>query len=139
MHCLPLNNQTTATKWLKLLLCLLVTVASGSCGRTDRVDEVVKSYLAKERIPGLSVVVLKAGNVIKAEGYGVADVEKKTPVEAATVFHIASMSKQFTATAIMMLVERGKLALDDPVRRHLSGCPEAWSKITVRHLLNQIS
>lgn len=131
--------QATIRQSLKVLSCLLLLVATISCSQADGVDEVVKSHLTKEHISGASVVVLKGGEVIKAEGYGLADVEKQVPVQATTVFHIASMSKQFTATGIMMLVEEGKLSLDDPVSRHLDGCPEAWRKITIRHLLTHTS
>jgi CubicO group peptidase (beta-lactamase class C family) len=124
---------------LKVLPSLALLIVTTSCSQADGVDEAIKSHLTKERIPGVSVVVLKGGKVIKAEGYGLADVEKKAPVEATTVFHIASMSKPFTATGIMMLVEEGKLSLDDPVSRHLDGCAEEWKKITIRHLLTHTS
>ncbi|MES2694543.1 MAG: serine hydrolase domain-containing protein, partial [Verrucomicrobiota bacterium] len=117
-----------------LLLC------SGAMGlRADPVDDIVKAQLGAQKIPGAAVAVVKAGRLEKVGAYGMADTERKVPVTADTVFRIASVSKQFTAVGVMMLVETGKIGLEDPIARHLDGCPEAWSKITVRHLLAQTS
>ena len=82
---------------------------------------------------------MKDGKVIKAAGYGMADVELQVPVKTDTVFQIQSITKQFTATGIMMLVEEGKIGLDDPVSRYLDNTPPEWQKITIRHLLTQTS
>ena len=76
---------------------------------------------------------------IKIQGYGLANVETGLKVKPDTVFQIQSVTKQFTATAIMMLVEEGKVNVDDPVSKNLDGAPDAWKTITVRHLLTHTS
>lgn len=105
----------------------------------DKVDDYIKAELKKQNIPGLSIAVVKNGKVIKAEGYGLANVELNVPATPNTVYQLASITKQFTATAIMMLVEDGKLGLDDRISKHLSNAPPGWSAVTVRHLLNHTS
>ncbi len=95
--------------------------------------------MSNEQIPGLALAVIKDGKILKARGYGFADVKLKVPARTNTVFRIASLSKQFIATAIMMLVEEGKLKLDDPVSNYLDGTPSEWKPITIRHLLTHTS
>jgi len=86
-------------------------------------------------IPGLAIVVIKNGEVVKMNGFGFANLEQETPVTPDTVFDLASVTKQITATAIMLLVEQGKIRLDDPIIQHLPGSPRQWNRITIRHLL----
>lgn len=105
----------------------------------DRVDRYVTAALAERRIPGLALAVLREGKVVHAKGYGLANVEHQVPARPETVFQSGSVGKQFTATLIMMLVEEGKVGLDDPVSRHLPDAPPSWSRITVRHLLTHTS
>src|SRR4029077_13569774 len=108
--------------------------------RTDAaVDAYIESQLREQHIPGLALGVLRDGRLIKAQGYGLANIELDVPVKPETVFQTGSVGKQFTATAIMMLVEEGKLSLDDPISKYLPGAPAAWSGITVRHLLTHTS
>ena len=104
-----------------------------------QLDDVVKAEMQKQKIPGLSLVVLKDGQIVKAEGYGLANVELSVPVTAKTVFQSGSMGKQFTATLVMMLVEDGKLKLEDKLGKYLPGSPDAWKDITIRHLLTHTS
>ena len=85
------------------------------------------------------MVVVRDGQTVYSNHSGHANVELNAPVTADTVFQIQSITKTFTAAAIMMLVEEGKVSLDDPVGRHLDGTPESWKPITVRHLLNHTS
>ena len=82
---------------------------------------------------------MRDGQVVYSNYSGHANVELNVPVTADTVFQIQSITKTFTATAIMMLVEEGKVSLDDPVGRHLDGTPESWKATTVRHLLSHTS
>ena len=105
----------------------------------DTVDRYVTAELARQHVPGLGLAVLRGGKVIKAEGYGVADLEHGIPVTAETVFKIGSVSKQFIATGIMLLVQDGKVALDDPVSKYFPGTPASWQGITVRHFLTHTS
>jgi CubicO group peptidase (beta-lactamase class C family) len=78
------------------------------------------------------------GKVVLSEGYGVANLEHGVRVTPQTVFQSGSIGKQFTAMGVMMLVEEGKLSLDDRLSKHLS-IPTEWSRITVRHLLTHTS
>lgn len=105
----------------------------------DTVDRFVAAEMARTRIPGIALAVVRAGKVIKAEGYGVADLEHGIPVTPQTVFKIGSVSKQFIATGIMLLVQDGRLAVDDPIAKHFAGAPESWRGITLRHFLTHTS
>jgi D-alanyl-D-alanine carboxypeptidase len=82
---------------------------------------------------------VRDGKTIKAQGYGVANVELAVPVTKDTVFEIGSITKQFTATLILQLMEDKKLKLDDKARQHLSAAPTSWNAVTLRHLLNHTS
>jgi CubicO group peptidase (beta-lactamase class C family) len=91
--------------------------------------------MQRQRIPGLALAVIKDGAIILARGYGFANVELQAPVKPETVFQSGSVGKQFTATAVMMLVEGGQISLDDKISKFFSDTPESWQNITVRHLL----
>jgi CubicO group peptidase (beta-lactamase class C family) len=89
--------------------------------------------------PGAAALVSRAGSVIVAKGYGLADVGRGAPATPDTPFRLASVTKAFTSSAVLMLVERGALALDDTVAKLLPGYPAAGRTITVRHLLSHTS
>src|SRR5438445_3161866 len=89
--------------------------------------------------PGAAVAVLRDGAFLHCEGYGLANVEWDVPITPDTVFPIASLTKQFTATAIMMLKERGQVCLDAPLEATLPDFPTQGRRVTVRHLLNHTS
>src|SRR4051812_7784993 len=95
--------------------------------------------MAALHIPGLSLAVVRDGKVIKAQGYGLANLELKVPATKASVYEIGSTTKQFTAAAIMLLVEDGRLRLEDSVRQFFPDAPESWQPITIRHLLTHSS
>lgn len=97
-------------------------------------DQVVQSFVARGVFQGV-VLVARGGDVVFSKGYGLADVEKKVANTPATRFRVASITKQFTAAAILRLAERGRLTLDDPVRKHLPEAPAAWDGMTITHLL----
>ena len=107
-------------------------------GESARVDAIM-SALVGPAAPGAAVIVIRDGKVVHQKGYGLADVEAKTPITTSTTFDLASVSKQFTAMAIMMLAERGKLAYTDPLTKFFPEFPAYASKITVRHLLHHTS
>ena len=96
----------------------------------DEIDDYVAKQIEGQNIPGLSLAVVKNGKVIKAKGYGLANLEWNVPATADTAYQLASVSKQFTATAIMLLVEDGKLRLSDSVTKHFalsaSSASAAW-------------
>lgn len=105
----------------------------------DTVDRLVAAEMARRHIPGVSIAVVRAGKVIEARGYGMADVEHGVPVTPNTVFKIASISKQFLATGIMLLAQDGKLSVDDPVSKFYQGTPASWQGITLRHFMTHTS
>ncbi len=103
------------------------------------IDDYVLGVIQKRHIPGVSVAIVKNGKLLQAKGYGLANVELSVPATEKTVYQLASVTKQFTATAIMMLVEQGKLGLGDKISKHLPDLPAAWKEVTIRHLLNHTS
>jgi D-alanyl-D-alanine carboxypeptidase len=119
-----------------LLLLLLVATVSA---QVNEVNDYIKAEMTRQRIPGLSLAVVKNGQTVLAEGYGLANVELNVPAKPDTVFKIGSVSKQFIASGIMLLVQQGKVSLDDKISKYLEGTPETWSAITVRHLLTHTS
>lgn len=124
-------------KYLLLIIPVLLLVLASA--RTDRVDDYIKGEMEKRHIPGLELAVIKAGKTTKMEGYGLANVELNVPVRPETIFKIGSVSKQFIASGIMLLVEEGKIGLDDKISKYLDGTPETWKDISVRHLLTHTS
>ncbi len=111
-----------------------------STARADSLDDFVRTEIKKRQIPGLSVAVLRDGKIIKANGYGLANLELQVPATKDTVYEIGSISKQFASEALMLLFEDGKVNLDDSINKYLpSNAPETWRKITVRDLLNHTS
>jgi len=89
--------------------------------------------------PGAAVGVVHQGKLVFAKGYGEADLETGARIGPETIFHVASLSKQFTAYAIVMLAQQGKLSLDDDIRTHLPEVPDFGKTITVRHLIHHTS
>jgi D-alanyl-D-alanine carboxypeptidase len=111
-----------------------------STTRADRLDKFINEQIQKRKIPGLSLAIIKDGKVIRANGYGFANLELQVPAAPDTVYEIGSISKQFASEALMLLVEDGKANLDDPINKYLpDNAPAAWQKITVRDLLNHTS
>ncbi len=121
-------------QWARTALtaALLSLVSTASA---DPVDDYVRSQLQSRRLPGVSLAVVKDGRIVKAAGYGLASLELDAPATEKTVYEIGSISKQFAANAVLLLVEDGKVRLDDPVSKYLTNSPAAWSAITVRHIL----
>jgi CubicO group peptidase (beta-lactamase class C family) len=105
---------------------------------TARMDQVIQPYVANHQFMG-SVLVARDGQVIYSKGYGSADLEWDVPNSPGTKFRLGSVTKQFTAASILLLEERGKLSVNDPVKKYLPGAPAAWDKITVFHLLTHTS
>lgn len=118
---------------------VLVVASACSVAHADVVDIYVRRQMAKEMIPGLALAVIRDDHVVKEAAYGLANVELKVPVTLATSFPLASMTKVFTAAAIMRFVQQGRLALDEPVARILPQLPATWSAITVRECLAHTS
>lgn len=117
----------------------LVLLIAGGRGRADTADEVIGKEMAEHRIPGLALMIIQGGKPIKEAGYGVANLELNVPVKPNTVFEIGSVTKQFTAAAILLLAQEGKIEIDAKIGRYLKGIPDTWREITVRHLLTHTS
>ena len=122
-----------------VLVLVAPTIGHAQDHVQTRIDSVVNAEMARQRIPGVAVAVVKGRTVMLAKGYGEANVEHHVPVTPATVFQSGSVGKQFTAAAVMLLVQDGKLALSDSITKFLPGAPPSWSGITVRHLLTHTS
>jgi D-alanyl-D-alanine carboxypeptidase len=118
------------------LLLVFFSIA-GATAFGDAIDNYVRSQIGPRRIPGVSLAVVKDGHIVKAAGYGVASLElPEAAAGAETVYEIGSISKLFTATAVLMLRDEGKLKLDDPLSAYIENTPEAWKRITLRHVLS---
>src|SRR5690242_3534340 len=115
-----------------LLLCLILT---GISARADEIDSYIRGEMEQQHIPGVSMAVLRQGKPLRSQGYGYAELEHKITATPDTVFQLQSITKSFTATAIMMLVEDNKLSLTDKIAKYLSGTPASWESITITHLL----
>ena len=101
-------------------------------------DRVVQTCAKDHSFMG-TVLVARGDKVLFTKGYGFANLEWRIPNDPATKFRIGSITKQFTSAAILLLEERGKLAIDDPVKKYLPDAPAAWNAITLRHLLTHTS
>ncbi len=102
------------------------------------IHKIFEDYDSLEK-PGVSVTVVKDGKVVFKNGYGSANLEYDIPVEPSTVFHVASVSKQFTVFAILLLQEEGKLSLDDDIRKYIKEVPDFGTTISLRHLATHTS
>ncbi len=105
----------------------------------DSIDHLVTAVMKKESVPGLTLMVVKNGKMLKATTYGVANLEHKIPTKFSTVYELASISKTITAMAIMQLVEQGKVSLDSSISKYIFGVPSTHSPILIRHLLSHTS
>jgi D-alanyl-D-alanine carboxypeptidase len=121
-----------------LSLFLLSTIAQ-SAAPLDSVDRYVSAELARERIPGLSLAVLRGDTIVLARGYGYANVEHDVPATDSTIYQSGSVGKQFTAAAVVMLSQEGRLGLGDPLTRYLPEGRGVWRGVTIRHLLTHTS
>jgi D-alanyl-D-alanine carboxypeptidase len=133
------NRHISFSTLVLLLAAIIVAQPASVVAQNNNVDDLIEAEMHKQNIPGLSLVVIKDGQIIKAKGYGLANIKLKIQAKPETIYRIASVSKQFIATGIMLLVQEGKLGLDDPIGKYLEGTPATWKTITVRHLLTHTS
>jgi CubicO group peptidase (beta-lactamase class C family) len=122
---------------MRPLPLLLFVLCAGARG--DEIDNYIQAQIESNHLPGVAIAVVRNGEVIKSKGYGFADLEHQTPATPQTVYLLASVTKQFTATAVMFLATDGKLKLDDRIDAYLDGLPDSWRAITIRQLLNHTS
>jgi CubicO group peptidase (beta-lactamase class C family) len=130
--------RRSLTRWIVrvAVIDLLAVVHAQSSPTTADVANYVNAEMQRQHIPGLSLLVVKDGKTVLAQGFGLSNVELQVPVKPETVFQSGSMGKQFTATAVMMLMEEEKVGLDDPLTKYFPEAPAAWKKVTVRELLS---
>ena len=117
------------------IVVVVTSLATAAIAWADPTDDFIRDQMKKQNIPGIALAIVKDGTIVKAQGYGVADLKAKTAVSPETVFKIGSVSKQFIASGIMLLVQDGRLALADPIAKYIQDVPDAWNGITIRHAL----
>jgi CubicO group peptidase (beta-lactamase class C family) len=103
------------------------------------IDTFVTNEMARQKIPGLAVGIYSRARILLAKGYGQANIELSVPVKPETIFQSGSVGKQFVSAAIMMLVQEGKLSLDDSITKYFSNAPVAWKSILIANLLSHTS
>lgn len=126
------------------ILGLFVTAIAIQISRAQsdpgaEVDRYIQSQLHEQHIPGLALAVVRDSQIVKSQGYGLANLELNVAVKPETVFQLGSIGKQFTATGVLLLAEDGKLSLDDKISKYFSKVPATWEQITIRRLLNHTS
>lgn len=128
---------------LVVALLWLLPGAGQAAGSLDQANEqarrLILQKMQERRIPGLQVAVIKDGQVVLSETYGLANVENRVPATPKTLFPLNSATKPFTGVAMMQLAEAGLVNLDAPVSRYLDDLPQAWRAIRVRQLLAHTS
>jgi CubicO group peptidase (beta-lactamase class C family) len=103
------------------------------------IDKYVTEEMGREHIPGLAVGIYTRGQILLAKGYGLANIELNVPVKPDTIFQSGSVGKQFVSAAVMMLVEEGKVGLDDSIVKYFPNAPESWKPILIKNLLSHTS
>ena len=134
--------RKSSSRTLSAAAALVLLGVTSSFAQQDisaKIDEFVMAEMQARQIPGLSLAVVRDGKIAVLKSYGFANLEHRVPVKPETVFQSGSMGKQFTAAAIMILVQEGKLSLDDKITKHLPNVPDTWKDITIRHLLSHTS
>jgi CubicO group peptidase (beta-lactamase class C family) len=107
--------------------------------RLASIDELVSHEMAGQRVPGLELGIYSRGRTLLAKGYGLSNIELAVPVKPETVMQSGSVGKQFVSAAVMMLVEEGKISLDDSITKYFPDAPPAWKPILIKNLLSHTS
>jgi CubicO group peptidase (beta-lactamase class C family) len=124
--------------FLILALACATQHPSGAASLTDKVDRIFARW-DSESSPGCALAVIKDAHILYKHGYGMADLDHNIPIGPVSIFHVASISKQFTAAAIVLLAQEGKLSLDDEARQYILELPDFGEPITIRHLIHHTS
>lgn len=104
-----------------------------------KIEALIHAQMTESKIPGLSVAIVNSGQLRYAKGFGMADLENAVAAKSSTVYRLGSLSKTITATAVMQLMERGKLDLDSPVQKYCAAFPAKQWPLTTRHLLAHLA
>ncbi|WP_411767153.1 serine hydrolase domain-containing protein [Winogradskyella sp. A3E31] len=107
--------------------------------KSTEIDYYIENIMSEQKIPGLALAITYNGKVLKKETYGLSSIEYQVPVTDSSTFWLASVSKHFTATAIMQLFEKGILDIDDDIHKHLPDAPDYWKGVTIKHLMTHTS
>jgi len=141
-------------RFVTLLLCIgVVSTARARVGvdhgktepgrrthaRADAIDRYVKAEMERQGVPGLALVIMKNGQPSHIKSYGLANLEHSVPVQPKSLFKTGATGMQLTAAAVMLLVEDGRMKLDDSIRDYLPEAPGSWQAITIRQMLNHTS
>jgi CubicO group peptidase (beta-lactamase class C family) len=134
-------SRTTSCTLLAVALTLVAAPRSSLAQRSAfaDIDRFVAQEMTRQHIPGVAVGIYTNGKIALTKGYGLSNVELSVPVTPATIFQSGSVGKQFTSAAIMMLVEEGKVGLDDSLPKYFPDAPASWRGITIRQLLSHTS
>ncbi len=125
-------------KTLAGIVVLIPIVCAQPQDARARVDKIFEKYNRTDS-PGCAVAASVNGSTVLSAGYGMADLEHNVPITPETIFEAGSVSKQFTAAAVLLLAQQGKLSLDDPIRKYIPEVPDYGKPVTIRHLLNHTS
>ena len=136
--------MNTKTRTLLLFLISNFVIAAKAFAQTlpdSTITKINKLFTQwdNKNSPGCALAIVRNDSILFAKGYGMANLEYNIPIEPGTIFHMASISKQFTAFSIVLLARQGKLQLDDDIHKYLSWFPDLKQKITIRNLLNHTS
>jgi CubicO group peptidase (beta-lactamase class C family) len=133
-----MNLLSAVTFGSLMTVASCLTSAAQTPALPDTIDRFIRAELARQRIPGMSVAVVRGNRVLLARGYGFADPDRRIPATDSTIYPVGSLTKPFTAAGIVLLARQNRLGLDDPITRYL---PErsVWSRVTIRHLLTHTS
>jgi CubicO group peptidase (beta-lactamase class C family) len=119
-----------------ILACCLLPSALVAA---DRIDDFMQSQLESQKAPGMALLVMQNGTIVKEQGYGYSNLELRVPVTPDTLFQSGSTGKMFAAAAVLLLAEAGKLNLDDRLAMYYPDAPAAWHRISIRQLLTHTS
>src|SRR5271168_3725060 len=138
-----MGEKMKRMRWIVILAAILLASCLGKAQTLPpdvikQVDKVFEKW-DKPDSPGCALGIYKDGQIVYKRGYGTANLNDDVAITPATVFHVASMSKQFTAASIVLLALQGKLSLDDDVRKYIPELPDFGERITIRHLVHHTS
>lgn len=126
--------MTTNVKYITLLIFFL---SYGCVGQNiNSIDSFIEKEMVKRRVPGLSIAIVEKGKVIHKKAYGYSVIEHQVPSKIETIYELASITKQFIATGILLLEQDGLLDIDKPIENYIDSLPEKWKTLTLKQLLS---
>lgn len=123
-----------------LFICVFFSTCLYAQKEIDKkVNQVITKAMAEEAFPGMAVAVIQHNKVLFEKGYGFTSSKQKATVDEQTIFSIGSVSKAFTGIGVMLLVQQGRIVLDNPVKKYMKDLPKAWGDITIRQFMTHSS